>query len=284
MSIRGRNAILLLALMTAVPARAQSIFDTVHQLRSTIGQLGGKRRPPAGATTDPTTSAQVTPGGAASGGGGMVPSSVLVDDASDSALERAPLVQRRVATFDVRGLKLGMSPREVGRIADREGFKRRLNDTLLTSGSFEVEAARMANQRLNRQVAKTSSLQLKVVQGVDAAGDRLGLEFTLEPSGPKLSRIEYNTRLDGSTRAQTIAALVRKYGPLAPPRAAPESISWSNATKALDNSSPELIAVIDDDSMALSLTQSVDYGQAARKRLEDRAQQIAATRGGGVKF
>ena len=110
----GRNAFLLLSLAAAMPAQGQSILDTVHQLRSTIGQLGGRRPvpvPPADAST-PTS----TPPAA---GGGMIPASVLVDDMSDTALEHVPLVQRRVITFDVRGLRLGMSAREVARIADR---------------------------------------------------------------------------------------------------------------------------------------------------------------------
>ena len=132
---------------------------------------------------------------------------------------------------------------------------------------------------------RTSSVQLKVVQGVDAAGDRISCEFTLEPSGPKLSRLEYATRLDGSSRQQAVEALVRKYGALTRTRmTAPDDVSWSNAIGPLDNSSPTMNAVIDQDRMTLFLVQSVDYGQTARRRLEERAQQLAAARGGGVRF
>lgn len=286
MSIKRRNAFLLLALAAAVPAQGQSILDTVHQLGSTIGQLGGRRKATAsaaGAPTAPPTAS--TAASAATGGGGMVPAGVLADDPSDTALERAPMVQRRVGSFDVRGFRLGMSPREVGRIADREGFVRHSNDSLLTTGSFEVEATRIANARLNRPLERTSSLQLKVAQGSDAVGNRLSCEFTLEPDGPRLSHLEYTTRLDGSTRQQAVDALVRKYGPITRTRmSAPDDVSWSNASGPLDNSSPRMTAVIRDDRMTLFLTRSLDYTQAAQKRLEERAAQIAAARGGGVKF
>ena len=137
----GRNAFLLFSLAAAMPAQGQSILDTVHQLRSTIGQLGGRRPAPV----PPADTSTLTSTPPATGGGGMIPASVLADDTSDTALEHVPLVQRRVITFDVRGFRLGMSAHEVARIADRQGFRRRPIDALLTSGSFEVEAARLAN-------------------------------------------------------------------------------------------------------------------------------------------
>ena len=46
----------------------------------------------------------------------------------------------------------------------------------------------------------------------------------------------------------------------------------------------EFRRVIDGGFMTLFLPQSLDHGLAAKKRLDDRTQQIAAARGGGVKF
>ena len=273
----------VLALMTflAAPVQGQSIVDTFKQLRSTVKQLGGEPKPPGqrgsekASATGPATQAD---------DGAMVSAAMLVDDPSDTAIESTPLVARRVASFDIRGFRLGMSPREVGRIGDRQRFRRRWNDLLLTSGTFEVEAARVANFRLNRPVEKTSKVQLKASQGIDPDGNEVKLEFTLEPTGPKLSRIEYRARLDGTTASQAFDALSRRYGP--PNDRNDDGIqrSWSNARGPVDNSSPSLVAIVDGGRMALTLTQSVDYEQAAKKRLDDRAQAIAAARGGGVRF
>lgn len=213
--------------------------------------------------------------------GQMVPASALASDPSDTALEQIATVPRRVGSFDIRGLKLGMSPREVGRIGDRQKFRRRWNSLLLTSGSFEVEAARAANLQLNRPVEEISKPQLKAVEAFDPAGNQLKLEFTLEPSGPKLSDITYTAKLNGMTKDQTVAALTTKYGP---PSANGLTIQWNNKRSFSDNTSPTLNVVIDGNSMTLFLRQSVAYGLAAKKRMDERAQQIAATNGGGVKF
>lgn len=269
---------------SVAPARAQSAVDTFRQLKATVRQLGGRRA--TGADGQSRTQPSPTPPSPAADGadGAMVPASVTVDDASDSALAQTPLVARRVATFDVRGFKLGMSPRELGRVADRQHFRRRWNDLFLTQGTFEVEATRLANFQLNRPVNRTDKAQLKSVQGSDPAGAVVTFEFTSEPSGPKLSRMVYVARLDGATRQQTIDALVAKYGTPVKKDLSIDYMAWSDTSSPLDTSSPTLSAIVDGSRMTLTLTQSLDHQQAARGRLAARAREIAASRGGGVKF
>ena len=149
---------------------------------------------------------------------------------------------------------------------------------------LEVEPASLANRSLDRPIEKSSKVQLRVVQGVDAAGDELKCEFTLEPAGPRLSRLEYRAKLNGTAQDQAFQALARKYGPPSGHYDDAISRSWSNAVGPVDNSSATLFAFVDGSLVALTLTQSPDYVQTARKRLEARAQQLAASRGGGVRF
>lgn len=274
-------AALLAATAVGSPAQAQTIVDTFRQLKGTLRQIGGRAAPAAARDPQADRSQTAGPVTAETDETRMVPATALADDPSDTALERVATVPRRVATFDVRGFRLGMSPREVGRIGDRERFRRRWNSVFLTSGDFEVEATRIADYQLNRPARASSKAQLKAVQAFDPAGAELKLEFTLEPGGPRLSDLTYTARLDGSTRDQAIAALVARYGP---PTGNGLTVWWADSARAVDLDSPRLSAVIDGSSMTLFLRQSPNYVQAARKRLNDRAQQIAAARGGGVRF
>lgn len=272
----------------ATPATGQSLGDTFNQLRSTIRQLGGGKARGASPTA-PEQIAMATAAATAQADDTaeateMVPASVVVDDPSDTGLERAAILPRRVETFDVRGFKLGMSPREVGRIAKRERFRRRWNSVFQTTGTFELEAARLANQKLNRPVERSSKSQLSKVQAFDPAGNEVNVEFTLEPAGPRLSRLTYNAKLDGSTPVQAGSALVKRYGNATEGQPGLGHMSWRNSARAYDLASPRLNAVIDEDSIMLFLDQSVDYGKEAFRHMEARAAELAASRGGGLRF
>jgi len=268
----------------ATPATGQSLGDTFNQLRSTIRQLGGGKARGASPTASAPTAAVAARTDDAGDATEMVPASVVVDDPSDTALERAAILPRRVETFDVRGFKLGMSPREAGRIARRERFRRRWNSVFQTTGTFELEAARLANQKLNRPVERSSKSQLSKVQAFDPAGNEVNVEFTLEPSGPRLSRLTYNAKLDGGTPVQAGNALVKRYGVATAGQPGPGHMSWKNSSRAYDLASPSLGAVIDDDSIMLFLDQSVDYRKEAFRRMEARAVELAASKGGGLRF
>ncbi len=268
----------------ATPAAGQSLGDTFNQLRSTIRQFGGGKARGASPTASVPTAAATTRTDDTADATEMVPASVVIDDPSDTALERAAILPRRVETFDVRGFKLGMSPREAGRIARRERFRRRWNSVFQTTGTFELEAARLANQKLNRPVERSSKSQLSKVQAFDPAGNEVNLEFTLQPAGPRLSKLTYNAKLDGSTPVQAGDALVKRYGSATEGRPGPGHMSWRNSARAYDLASPRLGAVTDNDSIMLFLDQSVDYGRAAFERMEARAAELAISKGGGLRF
>lgn len=267
----------LAAIAIGSVAHALSGIEPFHQAKGAPRQAGGGS---AAATLDQAAAtARSAPGVAEDDR--MVPASVLADDPSDTTLDGGPRGAHRVQDFDIRGMRLGMSPREVGRIADRERFRRRWNSVLITSGSFEVEATRIANFRLNRPAEAVSKVQLRTVQAFDPAGNELKLEFTLEPGGPKLSDITYTARLDGTTRDDAIKTLIARYGP---PTASDLTVYWVNGRSDADPASPRLNAVLDGGSMTLFLRQSADYRQGAKRRLEARAQQIAASKGGELRF
>lgn len=272
----------LVTVATVTPASGQTIGDTFKQFRSTLRQLGGAKQPKSDGTATPTTGTATTE--ATGDDMSMVPASVLVDDQSDTRLEGAPVAARRVETFDVRGFRLGMSPREAGRVAQRERFRRRWNSVFQTTGSFELEATRLANQKLNRPIERSSKVQLSKVQAFDAAGNEINLEFTLEPVGPRLSRLTYNAKLNGTTPAQAGAALVGRYGRPIEGQPGTGHMSWKNSAEPYDPTTPRLGAVIDEDSIMLFLDQSTNYGKEAYRRIEARASEIASSRGGGVRF
>jgi hypothetical protein len=269
----------------AAPAEAQSIVDTFRQLKSTFKQAGelagGKPKVGAVSAMSAAPSAQTAAVGDVETD--LVPASALADDPSDSAIEQTPLMPRRVETFDVLGYKLGMSPREALRISGKKGVYRKWNSTFLTSGSFEVEAARIANYQLNRPVEASSKSQVKVASGVTMDGSSIYLTFTLEPTGPKLSNIEYTAKRNGSTEEKIVADLVRKYGNYDTKRLV---YAWRNGAKepAQESRNASMLAGMEESTVSITLSQSSDYQIRARKALEQRAQAVAAQKGGGVAF
>lgn len=275
---------MLLTVALPAPSQAQSIFDTLKQLKETARQLGGKRTPP------PATNAAASAGGPESSrraspdqDAELVPASALAEDATDSRLENGTIALRKVETFDVLGFRLGMTPREVARVAGRQHFRRGPNDVVDTTGSFEVEATALANQQLNRPTTARSRTYLLRTEGSTPDGSHIALTFTLEPSGPRLSLIQYRARLNGMTKAQFAAALVKKYGPYLPGGG---SFVWVNppATLGVWYPSPSLFGIVSESSASLDLSAAQKYRDEMKRRLEARAQQIAASKGSGVRF
>lgn len=212
----------------------------------------------------------------------FVPATALVEDASDTSLAQMA-ASKRVESFEVRGLRLGMSPREVGRIAGKNGFRRRWNDGILFTGSFDLEAARAANYKLDRPISKTSRSYLRSTQGVDHDGSELKLEFILWPTGPRLSRIEYRAKLDGTTKEQFLSALRAKYGQWDD---AGLTYKWNNGatTPGERNSNAEMHVILGSNAATFFLESAVNDSLAAKKKLADRAQQLAGSKGNGIRF
>ncbi|RYY18159.1 MAG: hypothetical protein EON55_00170 [Alphaproteobacteria bacterium] len=268
--------------MFAAPVGAQSLTDSFRQLKQTVRQLGGRGVPDGDAANTNTAaepSGQIDDGTTAD----LVPASALVDDASDSNLDRLPVVRRRVESFDILGFRLGMSPREVGRIAHRQGVRRQPTTIYAVTGSFELEATRLANAQLDEQVARHSRNYLRNTGGVTRDGTSVSFTFTLQPSGPKLSGIDYKAKRNGVPDQELVASLERKYGPH---DARTSDYVWSNgaSTVAGRNAGATLFVNFGGPTVDMKLSASNDYVVEARKSLEDRAAQIARRKGGGIKF
>ena len=102
----------------------------------------------------------------------------------------------------------------------------------------------------------------------------------IEPVGPRLSRVVYTTKLDGTTKDATVKALKRKYGP---PNGGDPSINfygWAGEHRPFDSATSTLTVIIDADSMMATLLQSGDDFPSAKRRVQERAQAIAASHGG----
>lgn len=190
-----------------VPIRsgAQTLMDSIRGLKRTAEQLtsGVSRAPrqvanPSGATADAPTD-------------DLVASEFLAVDTSDTSLESQQTAQRQAVSFDVRGLRLGMSPREINRVGRRIGA-RRDPEVPSTSGDFGVEATRLANQGLGRPVSDRSRLLWRGGRANLKNGGELRMRTELEASGPKLSELSYRTSLEGQSPAEFRQAVIAKYG------------------------------------------------------------------------
>lgn len=261
------------------PAQAQTFLDNLKALKASVKALSGKPAatpPAAGAPQQAPPSADETEGAE------MLSAADLVDDPSDSALERVAVVPRRVATFDVLGFRLGMTPREFSRVSRRQKVYRAADPSF--AGSFEVEAARLTNEKLNRPVMKRSKSNLVRAVGNARGKGQLSFDFTLEPTGPKLSKLYYALKTNGQTKAQIESALAAKYGPF--DRAQDGALYWCASMKGCQFVEKEdrLRVWIGDNSMSMQLYRSFDYLDRAKATLVARANQIAAQAGKPVAF
>ncbi len=272
-------------LASASPTQAQSILSNLKQLKNSIQQLGSSRpqnsNGPALASQSSSAVGESTVG---EGGADMFPASAFSEDTSDTNLEAKTLFVRRPDTFDIRGFKLGMSPKEAFRVANKAGFRRRWNDTYMTTGSFDLEATRIANYQLNKPISDHSKTYAHIVTAAGRDGSSIQLTFTLEPAGPRLSTIGYSAKADGMTKEQFTAAITKKYG--AADLNSGSGWTWQSGSKSFfaPSSSAVMVALFSDGGATFDLHQSGDYSVAMKKALDVRAQQIASSRGGGVKF
>lgn len=272
-------------LASASPTRAQSIFDNLKQLKNSIQQLGNSGpQNKKGSAPAPQASSSVGASTVGEEGADMFPASAFSEDSSDTNLEAKTLLVRRPDTFDIRGFKLGMSPKEAFRVANKAGFRRRWNDTYMTTGSFDLEAKRIANYQLNKPISDHSKTYAHIVTAVARDGSSIQLTFTLEPVGPRLSTIGYNAKADGMTKEQFAAAIIKKYG-VADINSG-GGWTWQGGSKNFfaPSSSAVMVALFSESGATFDLHQSGDYSAAMKKALDARAQQIASSRGGGVKF
>jgi hypothetical protein len=277
-----KNMVLIVAtaaVAAGTPVQAQSIVDSFKSLKSSFKALTNK---PAASPEAENAAQQVDQLPANQDGADIVSVAELVDDPSDSALENAALVRRQVATFDVLGFRLGMTPREFSRVAKKRKIYRAQTPSF--SGSLEVEAARLANEKLNRPVTKRSKFNLVRAYGVTKDKGQINVDFALEQTGPKLSKLWYSLKTNGQTKAQIEASLIAKYGPF--DRAQNDALYWCASMKGCQfvENEDRLRVWIGDSDMSIELYRSSGYENRTKAALVARSNQIAAQAGKPVAF
>ena len=273
-------AVLAIAL-TGAPVEAQTIFQTLTNLRATVQQLSGHPANPQGPSPTPR-SAAVTAPAVHQPPPAVIPAVALSEDPSDSRLEGTPLIASKVETFDVLGFKLGMSPREVARIAARNEIYSGPGGAQLT-GSFDMEAAEIANRELVRPTETRSKTYVATAFGESRRGESFIFHFTLESTGPKLSRLNMEAKLNGQTAEQIRAAFISKYGPITPTNNPYRFLIWGDSCMA-PNCKAVLEASVFGSKISIKLDRGTAYENQMRAALEARSKEVAAKHGTGVRF
>lgn len=162
------------------------------------------------------------------------------DDVYETSLASEPIVPNDVRSFDVRGFKLGMSPREIRRVARREGIKAK--SLPITSLDWNATVTENANQSLGVR----SPIRRTQIWREQSGGDRFGNSIFLKASlrregGSELTTIDYSFKAEGQTRDEIRSALIKKYGK--PCTNTDTSMAWGVCSKepfdrGVDRNSP----------------------------------------------
>lgn len=263
---------------SAAPANAQSIVDNFNSLKASLKALGRK---PSAAPAASLNADQAQQPADADAEPALIGDSLIADDPSDTALEGVALAPRQISTFDLLGFKLGMSPREVGRVARKRKVYQSRDPQL--QGSFEVQATALANERLSRSVFARSKSNPKFVYGITKDRGQVNFEFAPEASGPKLELITYTALLNGQTKSQVQAALTAKYG--VPEVSALGKLFWCQGMRNCQSASGDTFSVFfGETTVDMALSRSNQYHDQIRASLNARASQIAAQKGKPVAF
>lgn len=265
--------------VVAQPASAQSLGDTFRSLKKTGQQLAnvvnGKDEEQAKLTNEPVGNDH----------DGLVDARLFQYDASDSSLADQTIENQQPVTFDIKGFKLGMSPREVARVSKARHIY--ANDfPAQRSGTFELEAARAANRSLSKPIKKSSESVWRGQTGDDDRGNHIAFKTTLLTRGPVLSHIYYTFPLEGQTKDQFVQDLISKYGE-------PSSISgnrylWNSPAEKKNvaiATKPFLQVEIGGiPGVRMTLDYGTDFTDAARMEFDKRVASILASTGRKADF
>lgn len=134
---------------------------------------------------------------------------VIASD-GDSNLAQNPFIKGRPSTFDIGGIKLGMTPAEVLRVASAKGMRVKWHATGARSFEEEVslEMSRLQGKSSDFKLpAHTSGLGLS-----DDTGSIWDIDFYTTPTGQRVSKILYTSPMAGRTMEIIRANITQKYG------------------------------------------------------------------------
>lgn len=260
--------------LCAQSASAQTILDTLNAFKANVSSLNHRPQPAqVNAAMASMPSAVRT--------GSIVSVEALANDTAPTHLANQPIIKGRVDTFAVAGIKLGMSPREVADAAQTLGVVV-VGGGITNKDDFETAATRVANERLAQPLPINRKTSFGA--GVGYAPDRsyLHVDALQEPSGSRVWSVSYITGLNGSTPEQALAAAVARYGSYSQNDAG--TYIWCGPNKHWTFADDKLSLSFSDDKAHFVLEKSTNFFNVNSNSVKVRAQQIAASRGGGVKF
>lgn len=202
-------------------------------------------------------------------------------DGSKNDLEFRPVDKNDVATFEVGGFKLGMSPEEVERIAIARGlttdvanvFKPFSSPTAYqTVDTFESSVARLVATRLGT----TLPPRVRVIQKAnlaDSNGSKWTITFSPMERGAAVNAILYNTSARGNSVNTIMATLQDRYGPTPG-----KSTQWCGPGDPTCEYRPSLKANISADQISLIIQSGMMESLALQKKIESRAVKDAAAK------
>lgn len=195
-------------IMTSYPAQAQGILDSLRGLKKTAEQLESTLSGKTGQAPEAARSGQSARGDTTEDG--LIGVSELSSDTFDTNLANQPPLPGDVTSFDIRGFKLGMSPREVRRVARKERFRATVAPT--TSIGWDARVIEEANKGLSKKLrADPKSIWVGQI-GADSLQNSIELRSTLTRAGSVVIKIEYRFRSESQTSEEIQAAAIKKYG------------------------------------------------------------------------
>lgn len=244
------------------PAMAESIFDSLNGLKRSVDELGSV----LSAKPAPKTGADQAGVGAAdeASNDNLLGVSDESFDTFDTNLGDRPFDPNDVLSFEVRGFKLGMSPREVRRIARREGFKASIAP--LTSADWDYRVTKAANETLSRKLADSSKRIWTGQNGTDDSGNFVSLRSSITKAGSLVTSISYEFVSEGQTRAEIQQAVIEKYG--SPCLEEVGYVYWGTCTSSgyVDKNFPNLTLYVGGGLVRNKLR--IEYGLAFSQKLQ----------------
>ena len=205
-------------------------------------------------------------------------------DTTDSNLAEKPLQKGNVETFDVLGLKLGMSPRETSRIAQEKMIKGFYDKPSLMD-TFEAKAVKKANSTLTTRLPVPTGQTILSDRGVTSDGGGIEVIFMQTREGPKLYNISYNTLTQGQTRDQLREAVIAKYGK--PDWDMGYQMFWCGGKprcSGVGDDADRFKVYMDERSIYFSLYRGDNYNRNAAKAIDDRAAELSGKASKPVAF
>ena len=251
------------------PVMAQSLLDTLKSLKKSAESLVDQRGASAERSSTQNTQ-QTSQGGLANDF--IWPDLIEGSSGEEGGRISGPLVQQNPITFDILGIKLGMSSNELNRVARQNNI---LANGHNSGGDFESVARNLASVKLGHPVPVKHRSYWRDGGGRTQKGATFLFTTTLQPDGIKLSSIFYTAPLGSQTKEELIQSLEAKYGK---PNFQRGDVFWCSPRAAMKEAdcleAPYLQLSTDERTMSLYLNQGSAYFKKAENTLNERVEQI----------